>query len=80
MLCLMLGTTSCITNRSLSLMQTDSRLPQYEKAEYRYYRLMPNDQLALRVLTLNEEAGEMYNSNNSNTYNWKHYRPKVMTN
>ncbi|MBP5318853.1 MAG: polysaccharide biosynthesis/export family protein [Paludibacteraceae bacterium] len=65
-LAVLLGTTSCITNKTLNLMQDSDKLPQYTKAEYQYYRLMPNDQLMMRVLTLNDEAAAMYNSENQN--------------
>ena len=69
------GCTSCITMRSNSYLQESDKLPQYTKAEYREYRLHPNDQLRMRVLTLNDEAYGIFNTgdnissnNNSSTY------------
>lgn len=74
--CLLLaGCCSCITTKSNSYLQTNDKLPQYTKAEYREYRLHPNDQLRMRVLTLNDEAYGIFNTgdnissnNNSSTY------------
>ena len=64
-ICLTGCLTSCITNRSNSLMQENPRLPQYTKAEYQEYRLHPNDQLYMRVLSLNDEASGIFSTGNS---------------
>ena len=59
-LMLMTG-TSCITNKDNTYFQESDKLPQYTKAEYEYYKIIPNDQLVIRLLTLNEEAAAIFN-------------------
>jgi polysaccharide export outer membrane protein len=59
-LMLMTG-TSCITNKDNTYFQESDKLPQYPKAEYEYYKIIPNDQLVIRLLTLNEEAAAIFN-------------------
>jgi polysaccharide export outer membrane protein len=59
--------TSCITNKDNTYFQDDKKLPQYEKAEYEYYKIIPNDQLVIRLLTLNEEAAAIFNFAESTT-------------
>lgn len=66
MLLLLLG-TSCITNKSTTYLQTSDKLPQYPKAPYTYYRIQKNDQLVLRLLSLNEEATAIFNFGTSST-------------
>lgn len=66
MLLLLLG-TSCITNKSTTYLQTNDKLPQYPKAPYTYYRIQKNDQLVLRLLSLNEEATAIFNFGTSST-------------
>ena len=53
--------TSCITNKDNTYFQESDKLPQYPKAEYEYYKIIPNDQLVIRLLTLNEEAAMIFN-------------------
>ena len=53
--------TSCITNKDNTYFQESDKLPQYPKAEYEYYKIIPNDQLVIRLLTLNEEAAAIFN-------------------
>ncbi len=60
LLLLLLG-SSCITNKSMTYLQTDDKLPQYTKAPYVYYRIQKNDQLVIRLLSLNEEATAIFN-------------------
>ena len=50
---LALTSTSCITNKDNTYFQDSKKLPQYEKATYEYYKIIPNDQLVIRLLTLN---------------------------
>ena len=67
---------SCITTKSNSYLQTNDKLPQYTKAEYKEYRLHPNDQLRMRVLTLNDDAQSIYSNGNqsSTTTSYDTYR------
>jgi len=64
-LLLVMACSSCITNKSNNMLQTDSKLPQYPKAEYNYYRIQKNDRLVLRILTLNNEAASIFSMGNS---------------
>lgn len=66
MLLLLLG-TSCITNKSMTYLQTDDKLPQYAKAPYTYYRIQKNDELVIRLLSLNEEATAIFNMESTST-------------
>lgn len=59
--------TSCITNKSTTYLQTDDKLPQYPKTPYTYYRIQKNDQLVIRLLSLNEEATAIFNLVTSST-------------
>lgn len=47
---------SCITNKSTAFLQEGGNMPQYEETEYTYYRIQPNDELAMQVLSINEEV------------------------
>ena len=65
---LVLTSTSCITNKDNTYFQDSEKLPQYEKVAYEYYKIIPNDQLVIRLLTLNEEAAAIFNfSSGGNT-------------
>ena len=48
-------------------MQTDDKLPQYEKVPYTYYRIQKNDQLVIRLLSLNEDATAIFNMETTST-------------
>jgi len=52
--------SSCITNKSTSLLQDDKKMPQYEQSEYSYYKIQKNDALRIRLLSTNEEAAQMF--------------------
>lgn len=58
---LIMAGTSCITNKDNTYFQESDKLPKYEKAAYEYYKIIPNDQLVIRLLTLNEEAAAIFN-------------------
>jgi polysaccharide export outer membrane protein len=57
---LMVSITSCFTNYTTEYLQTRKNLPQYEKKDYKWYILQTNDQIALRVLTINEEVAQLF--------------------
>lgn len=65
-LLLLAACTSCITVQSNSYLQENKKLPQYTRGEWHEYRLQPNDQLRMRVLTLDEEARDIFNAGNQN--------------
>lgn len=52
--------SSCITNRDLALLQEGKKIPQYEQADYSYYRLQKNDEIKIRLLTINDEAAAIF--------------------
>lgn len=53
---------SCTTNKYTRLMQEDKRLPQYEKEARQHYRLQVDDELEVRILSLNKEALAVFNT------------------
>jgi len=52
--------SSCITNKSNTYLQEDKSLPQYKKTPYTYYQIQKNDELAIRVLSLNDEITAIF--------------------
>lgn len=69
--------TSCITNKSTTYLQSSDKLPQYPKVPYSYYRIQKNDQLVIRLLSLNEEATAIFNLGNSNSTSSTAYTYRV---
>lgn len=69
--------SSCITNKSMTYLQDSDKLPQYPKVPYTYYRIQKNDQLVIRLLSLNEEATAIFNmqstSGTSTGYTYRVY-------
>lgn len=59
--------SSCITNKDLTLLQDGKKMPQYEQADYSYYRLQKNDMIKIRLLTTNDEAAAIFDINSSNS-------------
>lgn len=62
--------SSCYPLRRVGLVQEREDLPQYEAGEYVEYRLQPNDEIELRVITTNEETARLFShgsSGNTNT-------------
>lgn len=51
----------------MTYLQTDEKLPQYAKAPYTYYRIQKNDELVIRLLSLNEEATAIFNMETTST-------------
>jgi len=51
----------------MTYLQTDDKLPQYAKAPYTYYRIQKNDELVIRLLSLNEEATAIFNMESTST-------------
>ena len=52
--------SSCITNKSNTYLQEDKSLPQYKKTPYTYYQIQKNDELAIRILSLNDEITAIF--------------------
>ncbi len=60
--CLVLLVTSCYTRRNIGLLQERKSLPEYERGMYHAYKLRKNDELTLRIITVNRESAEMFGS------------------
>lgn len=61
--------SSCITNKDLTLLQEGKKMPQYEQAEYSYYRIQKNDVIRIRLLTTNDEAAQVFDFGSSGSSN-----------
>jgi polysaccharide export outer membrane protein len=72
---LLFSLASCITNRTTQYLQTRKDLPQYDKKAYQSYLLKPNDQVAIRVLSTNEDVTRLFASSGgqSNGTSYKIY-------
>ncbi len=70
-----LSLSSCYTRYSTNLLQERKNLPQYTQADFENYRLQPNDELVIRVITTNESLRYMFpsSSNAQNVYSYKVY-------
>ena len=66
--------TGCYPFRSVGLLQERDNLPQYEKAEYKPYRIHVNDEVVYRLITMDETIskvmtrGQTNNGNDVNSY------------
>ncbi len=56
-----LSSVSCITNRSTRLLQDRSSLPVYDSIFYPEYKLKANDELNVRIISLNPEIMSAFN-------------------
>ena len=72
--------SSCYPIRRVGLMQEREDLPEYKKGEYEQYRLQKNDELELRVISLNPETALLfqqrssaYLSNTSSSFTYRIY-------
>jgi polysaccharide export outer membrane protein len=72
---LLFSLASCVTNRTTQYLQTRKDLPQYDKKAYQWYVLKPNDQIAIRVLSINEDVTRLFASSGqtSGTTSYKIY-------
>ena len=64
--CVVLLSASCITNRDTRLLQQRASLPHYESAPFVEYRLRVNDELNMRVVSLNSEIMSAFNLGGQN--------------
>jgi len=64
---LLFSLASCVTNRTTQYLQTRKDLPQYNKKAYQSYILQPNDQIAIRVLSINEDVTRLFASSGQST-------------
>ena len=59
---LLLLLSSCTTNRYTRFLQKSDRLPQYAKVEMERYRIQVDDELRIKVLSLDKDAAEIFNA------------------
>ena len=52
--------SSCYPIRRVGLLQEREGLPEYEKGEYEQYHLQKNDELELRVISMNPETALLF--------------------
>ncbi|MBP6231384.1 MAG: polysaccharide biosynthesis/export family protein [Paludibacteraceae bacterium] len=52
--------TSCITNKSTTLLQEGASFPVQDSVPYTYYRIQPDDELVMQVLSINEEVVSIF--------------------
>ncbi|GAT63853.1 polysaccharide biosynthesis/export family protein [Paludibacter jiangxiensis] len=64
---LLFSLASCVTNYTTQYLQTRKNLPQYSKKEYQWYVLKPNDQIAVRVLSINEDINRLFPSSSASS-------------
>ena len=62
---LLLLLSSCTMNRYTRFLQESDRLPQYAKAELERYQIQVDDELRVRVLSMNKEVAEIFNTGSS---------------
>lgn len=72
--------SSCYPIRRIGLLQDREGLPEYEKGEYEQYHLQKNDELELRVISMNPETALLfqqrassYFSTNSSSFTYRIY-------
>lgn len=64
---------SCYTKRESTLL-LDTRVPKYEKANYEAYTIQVNDELTMRIISIDDEVSKLFGTNtnttqqNGNTY------------
>ena len=59
--------SSCTMNRYTRFLQESDRLPQYAKTDMERYRIQVDDELRVRVLSMNKEATAIFNTG-TNSY------------
>ena len=64
---------SCYTKRETSLL-LENGLPVYQQSTYEPHRIAVNDELQLRVISLNGEISSMFGSNSTSTQTLQIYR------
>lgn len=64
---------SCYTKKETSLL-LDKGTPVYQSSAYEPHRVSVNDELQLRVISLNEEVSSMFGSNTTSTHTMHTYR------
>jgi polysaccharide export outer membrane protein len=55
--------SSCTTSRYTRFLQESDRLPQYAKMELQRYRIQVDDEILVKVLSLDEEVTNIFNTN-----------------
>lgn len=61
--------SSCYPMRRIGLVQERESLPQYAEGEYMKYRLQPNDEVEIRVITASQETAQLFTANTNGSAN-----------
>ena len=72
--CLVFLSVSCVTNKDIRLLQQRASLPDYENAPYTEYKLRINDELNMRVVSLNKDITKTFNLGGTTTSTGLSYR------
>ena len=65
--------TGCYSHRVVGLLQEptkQNKLPEYEKAEYKPYRIRVNDEIIYRLITMDETISKTLGANNNASTNY----------
>ena len=65
--------SSCTMNKYTRFLQESDRLPQYARAELARYRIQVDDELRVRVLSINKEAIAIFNAGGTSTNIYRVY-------
>lgn len=61
--------SSCTMNRYTRFLQESDKLPQYAKAEMERYRIQVDDELLVKVLSMNKDMTTIFNTGGNNSTN-----------
>lgn len=64
-LIVLVSISGCYPLKRVGLVQERKGLPDYKEGEYVAYKLQPNDELVIRVITQNEETAHLFSLGNS---------------
>lgn len=65
---------SCYSHRAIGFMQDRASLPHYDSVPYQPYRIAVNDEIAYRLITMDETLSKAMQSGGGNTNNMLTYR------
>ena len=57
---------SCYTKRE-NMRLLEKRVPEYEKANYEAYTIQVNDELTMRIISIEDDIAQLFGSNTNNT-------------
>ena len=71
--------SSCYPIRRVGLLQERTNLPEYEKGVYEQYHLQKNDELEMRVISLNPETALLFQQHSRSSFSssWSVNTPRI---